>query len=247
MELTEDIRREFDAVASEVQTMNFLGRARELQEDALHVCSQFLGKLRALKTSVAAGGRERAANEILAMELSLEAVSNELQMWIELGKDEPEKAWNHLIVAQGALRAAGAVRRQLGIGAEQLESLLRRLLYIEQLFPPQTFCSVGGVVHKRECSICGKHYEDCDHVAGRAYSGQLCVRIIREFTEIHEVSIVENPADRRCRATHFSEGDQFRNKMTWRLEQSKGSGWRPAQSDVTVEGNGRQSTDTSER
>jgi len=71
------------------------------------------------------------------------------------------------------------------------------------------------------CGICGSDYEDCGHVSGRAYMGRLCCRIVRQFASLDHVAIVEEPADKRCRVTHFSEGDKRRNKMTWRLEEPR--------------------------
>jgi len=219
MELSEDLQNEFESVGSDVQTLNFAGRAVELQQAVWKSSGLFLKKLSRLKKAAARENRDRAANELLAMELAIVAVRSELRMWFELGRRMPEQAWDQLIEAQDALESAAAVRRQLGFDAKQLDNLLKRLLFIERwVFPPQTFVSVGGVAARRECSICAACYEECDHIAGRAYKGKLCAPVVREFLELHEVSIVPEPADKRCRVTHFSESGKSRNKMTWRLE-----------------------------
>jgi hypothetical protein len=219
MELSEELQNEFESVGTDVQAMNFAGRALELQKAAWKSSGLFLKKLSRVKKAAVRRNRDRAANEVLAMELAILAVRFELRMWIELGLPRPERAWDQLINAQEALESAAAVRRQLGFDANQLDNLLKRLLFIERwVFPPQTFLSVGGVAARRECSICGACYEECDHIAGRAYGGKLCAPIVREFLELHEVSIVPEPADKRCRVTHFSDSGKSRNKMTWRLE-----------------------------
>jgi hypothetical protein len=209
---------QFDTVAEEVQTLTFLARAAELQEAALGVADQFLETLRAHKAAFVSAGDEPAANQSLAMELALQAVRAELSMWLRLKRDDPDGAWDDLVTAQDTLSAAAAVRRQIGVDTGRLDNLGRKLVLIEQyLFPPQMFNSIGGIVTKRECSICGSDYDSCNHIRGRAYMGQLCRTIIREY-KVREMSIVMDPADKRCRITHFSDQGKLRNKMTWRLE-----------------------------
>lgn len=53
--------------------------------------------------------------------------------------------------------------------------------------------SVGAVVNRVECSICGADPEDCEHITGRLYDGQRCGRNLCDF-EFTEVSIVRRPA-----------------------------------------------------
>jgi hypothetical protein len=49
--------------------------------------------------------------------------------------------------------------------------------------------------------------------------GQLCGRIVEE-ADMKEVSVVEEPADKRCRALSISDGEMMRDVMTWREAQS---------------------------
>jgi hypothetical protein len=209
---------EFQRIVEEAQTLTFLPRATELQIDARLQIDNFLAVLAARKAECVNALDEAGANALLAMELSLETVSAELAMWIELKQDAPEAGWNSLVSAQNSCEAAAAVRRQIGVDATGLENLLQKLLIIERfVFPPQMFASIGGTVDRRDCSICGGNYEACGHIKGRAYMGQLCHTLI-VVADLKEVSMVTNPADKRCRLTHFSAQGKMRNKMTWRLE-----------------------------
>ncbi|MBI3693643.1 MAG: hypothetical protein HY238_02220 [Acidobacteria bacterium] len=215
----DSIVHEFERVADEAQTLTFVTRATELQEQACCVVDMFLEKLAACKSTCVNAQDEAGANRILAMELSLGAVRAELQMWIELKRDSPEAAWNSLISAQGACEAAVAVRQQIGIEVGGLTNLAEKLLFIERfVFPPQVFTSIGGAAGRRECSVCGKDYEMCEHIKGRAYMGQRCHTRLHDITR-GEVSIVTNPANKLCRITHFSDQGKMRNRMTWRLEE----------------------------
>mgnify|MGYP001576091034 CR=1 FL=1 len=208
----------FEDIAGEVQTFTFLPRATELQAAACTRIQQFLEVLAENKTSCILRGDEECANTILAMELSLRTVLHEIQMWIDLKHDAPEAAWDHLVSAQYACEGAIAVRRQMGTDSAGPENLLNKLLIIERfVFPPQVFNSVGGTARRRDCSICGDSYDDCGHIKGRAYMGTICHTIVCEM-DLQEVSIVTDPADKRCRITHFSDQGKMRNKMTWRLE-----------------------------
>ena len=208
----------FQKMADEAQTMTFMPRAVELQQGAVAGVDEFLESLTAHKASAIAARDEESANTILAMELSVRTVREELEVWIALKENRPEDAWNHLISAQDLCASAIAVRHQIMMPSQGLENLERKLLVLEQVvFPPQMFCSVGGRARHRECSICHGDYEECGHVKGRAYMGETCHVILSEC-ELEEVSLVDDPADKRCRLTHFSDQGQMRNKMTWRLE-----------------------------
>ena len=56
--------------------------------------------------------------------------------------------------------------------------------------------SPGFVVRSAECSICGRDPWECNHITGRMYDGQLCVRVVTEIEEIMEVSLVPPPRSR---------------------------------------------------
>jgi hypothetical protein len=73
------------------------------------------------------------------------------------------------------------------------------------------------IVKESECSICKQDYGECDHVKGRAYMGELCVRIITK-AELREISLVKEPANKHARALHFSEKEGNRDIITWRIK-----------------------------
>lgn len=52
--------------------------------------------------------------------------------------------------------------------------------------------SIGGVIRESQCSICGEDPEDCSHVSGRTYGGEVCVRIIHKF-DLDHVALVATP------------------------------------------------------
>lgn len=77
---------------------------------------------------------------------------------------------------------------------------------------------------KSKCSICGSDYENCDHIKRKAYMGEMCVREITEIKEVHEVSIGEEPVDKRCRILSFSDKGTTKDPLSWRTVVQMG--WR---------------------
>jgi len=215
-----DLYRRFNTVASELQTLAFPARALELQRQALTDAHSFLDELADAKRAAVASEDEGLANAILSMELAICAVQAQIATCVALKEDDGEAAWAHLVRSQLYTRNAAAVRAQVD-GADAaggLQNLFNMLVAWEKtLFPPQAFMSVGGVASERGCSVCAGNYDDCGHVKGRAYRGQLCHVIVKKLT-LEEVSIVDEPANKNARVTHVTVNGISRNKMTWRAE-----------------------------
>ena len=73
------------------------------------------------------------------------------------------------------------------------------------------------IIAKSKCSICGHDYGECDHIVGKAYMGEMCVRIIEEVKELKEISLVTEPANKRARIISITDEDGIsRDIMTWR-------------------------------
>ena len=137
-------------------------------------------------------------------------------MWILLKEGRPDEAWDELVNAPDGV--SNAIRAHNGFS--HLDPHLQTLDAIEHLvFPPQVFMSVGMIVGSQICSICGSEYEDCEHIKGRPYMGRFCTVTLIP-AKIDHVSIVEDPANKRCRALKFSVNGGDRNRMTWRVEPS---------------------------
>lgn len=60
-------------------------------------------------------------------------------------------------------------------------------------------CSVGCAVERSLCSICGEsYYENCLHLRGQEYNGQMCHVILDGAADAYEVSMVAVPAQREA-------------------------------------------------
>jgi hypothetical protein len=200
-----------------------MSRAKEFQINASEKLAQLKEKMSKLKRQMIIAQDEDSANALLSFEQMIDALANELKMWIALKEDDPNSAWDSLISAQYAARTA----MQAHNVAEGLDGYIQRLHGLERLlFPPQMFLSSGLVIANSECSICGQEYGECEHIKGKAYMGEICSRIIHHISEVREASIVKDPADKCCRATSVSDGGVMRDVMTWR-EIPEGKGEAP--------------------
>jgi hypothetical protein len=204
----------FNELVQSAENLLSIARNSDLQQVMLGRLAELSRAVSEWKTGAVAEGNESAANSFLGMECVLRALSAELEMWLMLKREEPERAWDQLIAAQTA--TCHAMRADPGFS--HLDGHARRLEIIEKVvFPPQVFLSAGLIVSKAICTICGADYEECPHVVGMPYWGEFCFRKLTEVVPDH-VAIVDDPANKRCRITHFSDEGGKRNRMTWRVE-----------------------------
>lgn len=158
---------------------------------------------------------ENEANLIYYIDNSLLAVQYELQMLVNIKEDKMSEAWGNLVNAQVAY---GTVVRNYPFEHETEDGYVERLeMYEKLLFPKMFFASVGGIIKKSNCSICKEPYSKCEHIKGRLYYGELCVREITEM-ELEEGSLVDVPANKHCRMLTTSYDGKTVDLLTLREE-----------------------------
>lgn len=209
----------FNKEVEEVEVHLSITRDSELQRDAIKKTESLKSEASTEKAKAIEDKEEEYANQLLGCECVADMLIAELEMWIFLKSENPNRAWDRLIDAQDSARRAARAHDSF----LHLEQQSERLLSIEKIvFPPQVFISSGLIVYEQECSICGEDYEYCPHLAGKPYMGEFCYIICREAEPDH-ISVVDDPADKRCRVRKFSvEGGQ-RDRMTWLVEPTENS------------------------
>jgi hypothetical protein len=205
---------EFNAAVDRAAHLSYMVRDSDLQSAAITELTRLAEKVAGWKRSAISNLDENHANIFLGCECVIETLCAELTMWLLLKDGKADDAWTRLIAAQSAARDAIRAHR----GFSHLEVRAARLVNIERVvFPDQVFLSMGLIVRCQECSICGSEYEECDHIVGQPYLGEFCRCILRDVRPDH-VAIVEEPANKQCRITHFNAEGGRRNRMTWRVE-----------------------------
>ena len=207
---------EFNIAIREAEVFLSITRCSKLQRNEIESLREFQSNVFDMKSKAIAENNEKLANMLLGYECVVDTLLAELEMWILLKQDDPDKAWDKLVAAQAS--SIGAVRAHEGFN--HLIRHYQRLEAIEQLvFPSQVFICSGMIVRHQECSICGGEYEDCEHLKGKPYMGEFCRVIVRDAV-IDHAAIVENPANKRCRIMNIEVEGVRRNKMSWRIEEN---------------------------
>lgn len=118
--------------------------------------------------------------------------------WNKIMQKEYEESWGLL---QNAIDSLRTINKFSFINKTKVFSFLEKQLQaLEILYPYRLFSSIEAVVEKIECSICKKNMYslECNHIKGELYRGQVAFGIINEIKDILSVSLVENPANKRC-------------------------------------------------
>jgi hypothetical protein len=207
---------EFDRELHEVLAAHgkalYPSRDLELQRSAASALSALLKRGEALKVQAKDSGDEDAAARILMGECLVEGLMASCRLWISFREGEMDNAWEWLIRGQGAFEAA--IRAHLDTPPLARERLAHLEALEVLLFPPQAFLSTGMVIRQSECSLCGCAFGSCDHIEGRVYGGEFARRVVTEAAP-REVSFVETPDDKGCRAYTIDSDGVNRNVLTW--------------------------------
>jgi len=190
----------------------FLARGKEFQEAALQELMKLRDEATVIKKHYIDIKDEESANFVLELECLILGFIKEFEMWILLKEDKPNEAWDSLIASQVAF---SYVDRHILGDEDDLKFYYNKLLYLEKLlFPPQLFQSPGGTSKNIICSICGKDFVDCEHISGKKYMGEFCFSLIDDMN-LEEISVVDEPADKRNRAFNIIQNGEKRDWMTW--------------------------------
>lgn len=204
----------FNAGIEEAGVFLCLARSSKLQLAQCLILDELFYNATRFKREASLRGDEDIANLFLGFECAIGAARSELMMWMLLKRDMPNEAWDQMVAAQmGYLDATRAKD-----GFANYEQQLKKLERLEsQIFPPQTYLSLGFVAKRLECSICGGRYSECEHLHGKPYMGQFC-EIIHRDPRYDHVAVVETPEDKRCRVVSFKTKDGHRDKLSWEVK-----------------------------
>lgn len=212
-DLNEFIKK-YNSSLQTIQSEAIFVRGIELQKEKLSLVDELISEVILLKEEAIIEQIEDKANFLLCLQFACEAMKNELHLIIALKEDEAAKAWDYLIDAQNLVWLS---IRNNPFKGEYLTGYAQRLhLYEILLFPQTKLASRGCIVGKTECSICNQPYGDCEHIKGHFYMGKLCNEIIQELISLEEISLVDNPADKKCRIISYSENGKSFDVLTHR-------------------------------
>lgn len=192
-----ELIEKFDKVIQRAERFTVFTRDIELQKTEIDNLQAFVEFAEKIKSENKFNFTEEELNLILCQIISAEALISELRMLVSLKESDMDSAWGHLISAQN--QTAIVASNNPTSDGSYLNGYIKKLDgYEKLLFPRMMFASTGGLIKETRCTICGDSYEECDHLKGKMYHGELCTREILKI-ELEEVSIVKNPANKMCR------------------------------------------------
>lgn len=126
-------------------------------------------------------------------------------LWYQIANSKFTESWNTL---QNTFDLIRLVKKLSKIDVSALED---QLCALETLYPYTVFFSMGAVVERFDCSICGKDIDsfNCTHRRGELYRGQMAIAIARNIIELDHLAMVEQPADKRCVISYDNDAPQF--------------------------------------
>lgn len=188
----------------------FIVRDKTILKKQIQSLTSLIYEITETKNEFITQQNEDEANKWLSIEDMSLAILDGLKLFLKLKQNDHDSAWIHLIDAQNHAYSS-TVYELSGNIQKHCISHFHNIEYV--LFPPQTFLSTSIVVSKSECSICHKEYSGCEHIGGESYMGKHCVEIYIDLERLDSVSIVDNPANKKCRITSYGVSPTI-NKMT---------------------------------
>jgi hypothetical protein len=213
-----DMRQEVGESFKESFRYCYASCGHELQTEEQHRVHALMQRLEKYRQEAITAQDEEAANAAFVTLCIVEGLLNHLQLWLLVKADRMEEAWDQVVEAQDSVQIALRF-----VQSELLQHWYMELLALEKLlFPPQQFVSSSHTFGYAECSICGKIYGECEHVAGRLYMGRMCGKRIKEIGAVDHVAIVDHPRDKGCRWTRVKRDGYMYCTLTHRQLEEAG-------------------------
>ena len=207
---TADIGDDFMNVVENAENLLWITRDSELQKDAVRELDSMVTQLESIKECHIEAENEDRANLMLGLQCVVQSTMSELMMYECLRQENPGDAWDWLVGAQNSVLAAARAHESLASWSDARHVWLFNIEGV--MFPKQTFMSIGGTIDDSECSICKDDLMNCDHEPGNPYNGRFCNEVIKKM-DMAEVSLVDNPRDKRARVTSFEGKDALTGRV----------------------------------
>ena len=144
-------------------------------------------------------------DDLFVLDRCIDFLSSYAATWRLIAQGRITESWN---VLQNSIDQLRLIRSHSEIDTSFFSD---QLLELEKCYQYNVFFSVGAVVKRIECSLCGFDIdsEACLHRKGHLYRGRMAYGIAREAVEVNHVSMVKNPKDKRCVVTYEDSDPRF--------------------------------------
>ena len=152
---------------------------------------------------------ESILNEFFVLSCYIYLFKSYTDMWLRIVDGQFSTSWGCL---QDSLDGLRIVKKfAFTKNSKTIDFLEFQLTQLERLYPYNIFTSIGAFFKRIECNICGRDMDtpECIHLKGELYNGEIAYGIVHEISPDH-LSLVENPADKRCVFSYDDNSEQFK-------------------------------------
>ena len=152
---------------------------------------------------------ESILNEFFVLSCYIYLFKSYTDMWLRIVDGQFSTSWGCL---QDSLDGLRTVKKfAFTKNSKTIDFLEFQLTQLERLYPYNIFTSIGAFFKRIECNICGRDMDtpECIHLKGELYNGEMAYGIVHEISPDH-LSLVENPADKRCVFSFDDNSEQFK-------------------------------------
>jgi len=173
--------------------------------------------------TAAGTAEEQYLNDLFVLDRYVDLLFKYGELWQRIRDGQFSDSWCSL---QDCLDLLRLIKRFSQIDIAFFEAQLTEL---ERVYPYSVFASVGMLVERFDCSICGCDIdsEECSHVGGALYRGEMAYGIARNITAIDHLALVTNPEDKRCVIQYDDTSDHFK-LVRLLADLITSQQWRPA-------------------
>lgn len=152
-----------------------------------------------------ARGPDALFDDLYVLDRCVDFLVTYARVWRFIAQSQFTASWN---VLQDALDLLRLIKRFSAIDISFFENQLTEL---EHAYPYSVFFSIGAVVARFECSLCGRDMDslDCPHRRGHLYRGRMAHAVAKNMVELDHVAMVEQPQDKRCVISYENTAPQF--------------------------------------
>lgn len=145
-------------------------------------------------------------NDLFVIDKFIDFLECHTFLWENILNKRFSESW---ISLQNSLDCLRLIKKFSSIEVSFFED---QLIAIEGLYPYTIFSSMGLIVDRYDCSICGNDIDsfECEHIQGNLYAGVLAYGRARNILEIDHFSLVEYPKDKRCVIQYDNSSQHFR-------------------------------------
>jgi hypothetical protein len=174
-------------------------------DDALKVANEAQATIAEYKASIAEDGKK---NDCFIYAGFFELLISLASYWKCVESEKYHTSWCKL---QDAIDCLRQLRRFYKEDSATLWYLTRQLLSIEKAYPYKLFTSCGFIFDGFECSICSQDIDsdECPHIKGNLYAGEMAVAIAKNLKELEHVSLVRKPKNKRLTVGYEDASPHF--------------------------------------